>query len=248
MDAIWLAAGAFVAALVVAVIVNKAKLGDSATFIALLFTPMLVYGVASGKIAELTGPGGWGAKFREAAQAVVTPTAFTTPLNDVLQKFDIIEKGGLSELQGLGAKLQKDKPIALSFQLGQQGYDAGVAIKYIQFLLLTDRNMSVLILDANHHFVAMTEGETMLTLLQNQGQRITSALASGDKAFFTTLPGFHTNSIQATDTNATALAKMREQSARAIVVVDAQGTPTGVVKFDDIVARLLEKLATPDKG
>ena len=248
MNAIWLAAGAFAAAFLMAVIINKAKLGDSVTFIALLLTPMIVYGVASGKIQEFSAPGGWGAKFREAAQAVVTPTALTTPLNEVLQRFDVIEKGGLSELQGLGSRLQKDKPIALSFQLGQQNYDAGVAVKYIQFLLLTDRNMTVLILDASHHFVAMTEGQTMQTLLESQGQRITSALASGDKNFFLTLPGFHTNSIKATDSNATALEKMREQNARAIVVVDEQGTPTGVVKFDDIVARLLEKLATPDKG
>jgi hypothetical protein len=247
MNAIWLAAGAFAAAFVIAVIINKAKLGDSATFIALLLTPMIVYGVASGKLQEFSAPGGWGAKFREAAQAIVTPTALTTPLNDVLQKFDIIEKGGLSELQGLGARLQKDKPIALSFQLGQQRYDADVAIKYIQFLLLTDRNMTVLILDADRHFVAMTEGQTMLTLLQNQGQRITGALANNERNYFTTLPGFHTNSIKATDSNAIALEKMRQQNARAIVVVDDKATPTGVVKFDDIVARLLEKLATPDK-
>ena len=46
---------------------------------------------------------------------------------------------------------------------------------------------------------------------------------------------------------ATALEKMRQQNARAIVIVDDQGTPTGVVKRDDIVSRLLEKLATPDK-
>jgi hypothetical protein len=31
------------------------------------------------------------------------------------------------------------------------------------------------------------------------------------------------------------------------MVVDDQGLPTGVVRRDDIVSRLLEKLATPDK-
>ena len=135
----------------------------------------------------------------------------------------------------------------MSFQLGQQNYDVGIATKYIEFLLLTDREMMVLILDSNRHFVAMTEGTTMLTLLQNQGLQIRNALAGGDKNFFLALPGFHTNSIKATDSNATALEKMRQQNARAIVVVDDQGMPTGVVKRDDIVSRLLEKLATPDK-
>ncbi len=247
MQAILLAAGAFILAFVVAFAINRMKFGDSATFVALLLTPMVVYGVASGKIQEFSAPGGWGAKFRDAAQAAVTPTALTTPLNQIAQQFDIIQKAGLAELQGLGARLQKGKPIALSFQLGQQNYDVDVATKYIEFLLLTDNDMTVLIVDSGRHFVAMTEGTTMLTLLRNQGQQIRNALATADKDFFITLPGFHTNSIKATDSNATALEKMRAQNARSIVVVDDQGTPTGVVKLDDIVARLLEKLATPDK-
>src|SRR3954466_2184215 len=112
MDAFWLAVLAFFAAFIVALIINKAKIGDSATFIALLLTPMIVYGVASGKIQEFSAPGGWGAKFREAAQAAVTPTAISTPLNEVVQQFEEIKKGGLGELQGLGAKLSRDKPVA----------------------------------------------------------------------------------------------------------------------------------------
>ena len=246
MQAVLLAGGAFVLAFAVALAISRMTVGDSATFIALLLTPLLVYGVASGKIQEFSAPGGWGAKFREAAQATVTPTGLTS-LNEAIQRFDVIEKGGLAQLEGLGQRLQRDKPIALSFQLGQQNYDVDTAIKYIEFLLLADSEMTVLILDSNHHFVAMTEGTTMLTLLRNQGPQIKSALAIGNKDFFVTIPGFHTNSIKATDSNAVALEKMRQQNARFIVVVDDQGTPTGVVKRDDIVSRLLDKLATPDK-
>jgi len=248
VQAIVLAVVAFGLAFGVAYVINRNKIGDSATYIALLLTPMIVYGVASGKIQEISAPGGWGAKFREAAQATVTPTATAfTSLSEAVQRFDVIEKGGLSQLQGLGQRLQKDKPLALSFQLGQSNYDVDTAKKYVEFLLLADREMTVLIVDQNRHFVAMTEGTTMLTLLQNQGPQIKDALANGNRDFFVTLPGFHTNSIQASDSNATALEKMRAQNARSIVLVDAQGIPTGVVKRDDIVSRLLEKLATPDK-
>ena len=42
-------------------------------------------------------------------------------------------KGGLAELQGLGPRLHKDKPIALYVPLGQQKYDAVYATKYIEF-------------------------------------------------------------------------------------------------------------------
>src|SRR6266699_518406 len=101
MQAVGLAGGAFLFALAVAYAISRMKFGDSATFVALLLTPMVVYGVASGKIQEFSAPGGWGAKFRDAAQAAVTPTALTTPLNQIAQQFDIIQKGGLAELQGL---------------------------------------------------------------------------------------------------------------------------------------------------
>jgi CBS domain protein len=246
MQAVLLAGGAFALAFAVAFAINRMKVGDSATFIALLITPLLVYGVASGKIQEFSAPGGWGAKFREAAQATVAPTGLTS-LTAAVQQFEVIQKGGLAELGGLGQRLQRDKPIALSFQLGQQNYDVETAIKYVEFLLLADNEMTVLILDSGGHFVAMTEGTTMLTLLRNQGLQIRDALGNANKQYFVTLPGFHTNSIKATDSNAVALEKMRQQNARSIVVIDNDGKPTGVVKRDDIVSRLLEKLATPDK-
>ena len=248
MQAILLALGVFIIGIVLAVAIKKMNAGDSATFIALLLTPLLVYGIASGKVQEFTAPGGWGAKFREVAQEPVTPVGLLQ-LSQAIQQFDIIEKGGLDALAGLGTRLQKGKPIALTFQLGQR-YAVDAAIKYVEFLLLTDNEMSVLITDPDKRFVAMTEGTTMLTLLRapNIGQQVISSLANNNRDYFVTLPGFHANSIKATDTNTVALEQMRAQNARAIVVVDNDNRPTGVVKRDDIVARLLEKLATPEKS
>jgi CBS domain-containing protein len=248
MLAIFIACGVLVVGVALAIAINRMKLGDSATFIALLLTPLLVYGIASGKVQEFTAPGGWGAKFREAAQATVTPTALT-PLSQAVQQFDIIAKGGLAELQGLGAKLQRNKPIALTFQLGQQGYDADITSKYIEFLLLTDPQMNVLILDQERRFVAMIEATTMLTLLKvpDQGRQVMGAISGNRKDYLINLPGFHVNTVKATDSNVTALEKMRAENTQAVVVVDNDNHPTGVVKRDDIVARLLEKLATSDK-
>ena len=87
MQAVLLAGGAFVLAFAVALAISRMTVGDSATFIALLLTPLLVYGVASGKIQEFSAPGGWGAKFREAAQATVTPTGLTS-LNEAERLLD----------------------------------------------------------------------------------------------------------------------------------------------------------------
>jgi hypothetical protein len=38
-------------------------ISDSATTVTILLVPLLVYGMVSGRLTELTGPGGWGAKF-----------------------------------------------------------------------------------------------------------------------------------------------------------------------------------------
>ncbi len=248
MGAIYIALGVFVAGIALAVVLNKLKLGDSPTFITLLLIPLLVYAVAAGMLDEFTAPGGWGAKFRQAAKAEVAPVPLTK-MTEAIQRLDVVEKGGLDVLAGLSSRLEKNKPIALTFELGQRGYSADAAIKYVEVLLLTDSEMTALFLDADHHFVAMTEGTTLLTLLRAspQGQQLINAIAENNKNYILSLPGFHSNSIQATDTNVAALEKMRQQNARAIVVVDDQNRPTGVVKRDDIVARLLENLAASDK-
>ena len=45
---------------------------DSAVFVALLLTPLLLYLSLSGRLQEFSGPGGWGAKFRDIAHDSVT--------------------------------------------------------------------------------------------------------------------------------------------------------------------------------
>jgi CBS domain-containing protein len=249
MLAALLALAVFALGLGLAVAVKRLSIGDSATFIALLVTPLLVYAIASGKVQEFTAPGGWGAKFREIAQEHVKPGA-TLGIADVTQRLELIEKGGLDALPMLQASLPKDRAIALTFLLGPHGYNPDAAIKYIQALLLADSEMTVVILDPDRRFVAMTEGRTLLTLLQapDLGRRIVGALNGNDRGFLLTVPGFHTSTINATDSNTVALERMRNQNAREIAVVDGDNHPTGVVKRDDIVARLLEQLAAPDKS
>jgi hypothetical protein len=49
----------------VAFLQKAVGIGDSATIVTLLLVPLFVYGIVSGRLRELTGPGGWGAKFAE---------------------------------------------------------------------------------------------------------------------------------------------------------------------------------------
>ena len=47
----------------VAILQKGLGITDGATIVTLLLVPLLIYGIVSGRLLELTGPGGWGAKF-----------------------------------------------------------------------------------------------------------------------------------------------------------------------------------------
>ena len=63
---------------------------DSAVFVALLLTPLLLYLSLSGRVQEFSGPGGWGAKFRDIAHNSVETTK--TPVDP--EPLQAMEKEG----------------------------------------------------------------------------------------------------------------------------------------------------------
>lgn len=61
----WLAVGALLGAVIVVSVLNGLGVDESPTVVTVLLLPLLVHLVVSGRLYELTGPGGWGAKFAE---------------------------------------------------------------------------------------------------------------------------------------------------------------------------------------
>ena len=57
------AAGCLVIGICVVCLLKWLKIQEQAVIVALLLVPVLIYGVASGRLREFTGPGGWSAKF-----------------------------------------------------------------------------------------------------------------------------------------------------------------------------------------
>lgn len=214
---------------------------DSATFIALLVIPFFVYGIASGKLRELSGPGGWGAKFQEIAAERVDPTPVTACLQDI----QLVQKGGIQALREAGQHLQKGKPVALTLQLGRQDYDLGALRAYLETLRIADPETTVLFLDGGGGMVAYAEASAVLGLLgePQQGQQLLDAIKSANVPYLRQLPGFCWQSITTERSNAEALQLMRELNARTVVVVDSEKRPVGVVKRDNIIAQLLVQLA-----
>jgi predicted RNase H-like HicB family nuclease len=214
---------------------------DSAAFIALLVVALIAYGIVSGKIQEFSAPGGWVAKFQQVAAEKVKPASLT----ECIQNIQVVQKGGLQALKDAGQKLEKGKPVALTLKLGQQNYNKTALKQYIEALRRADSEMVILFLDANGRLIATAEAETLLSLIRDasQSSEIFQAIENSDAAYLRSLPGFHWETITRERSNAEALQLLREANMSTIVVVDSDKIPIGIVKRDDIIARLIVELA-----
>lgn len=100
----------------VAVLQKGVGIGDSATTVALLLVPLLVYGIVSGRLRELTGPGGWGAKFAEFETELEKTKeevrAIQIALRGILTKHEF---GPLKALDGIGKVEVKKEPNLVNY-------------------------------------------------------------------------------------------------------------------------------------
>ena len=103
---------------------------DEAIFISLLLVPIIVYALASGRLAEFSGPGGWGAKFRAEATSQVTG-------NQIIQSDDLqfLEKGDLRSLSDYVRGLNPNLAAALTLRVGHGGYQKRAIINYLKTLM-----------------------------------------------------------------------------------------------------------------
>lgn len=242
MTAIFVAIAVLAIGLALAYAIKQLDLGDSVTLIALLIVPLITYGVVSGDIREFTAPGGWGAKFREAASDTIEPVSISQSIDEA----QFIAKGSYVQLLDVGENLEPGKPVVLTLQLGRDGYYAAdVIAEYIRVLSGNDANLTVVVINSDKTYFASADGKYVLNLLQSERQRelFMAALHSNDGAGFTSLSGVADWKIAADKTNSNALKIMQEENTSKLVAVSDDGMPIGLVLRDRIVAQLLVKLS-----
>jgi hypothetical protein len=221
---------------------------DSPTIIALLIVPLLVYGVASGKILELSGPGGWGAKFNEVAEQKALITA--TPISEEMRELQPVEKESLVKLQQILPKLQKKKPVALILFFGRTDYQVlAIVQEYFNQLSRVDPQTVIVIVDnQSRKFVCMIEGEEFAELIQHDGQSFISAINSGDKTYLRRINDQRQSAVvifkalSKNSTNADALREMRNLGVKTLVVLDDYGKPESLVRRDEIMSHLFDEI------
>jgi hypothetical protein len=249
MQALFIAAAVLVVGLGLAYGIKRFSLGDSVTLIALMIIPLLAYGVVSGDISEFTGPGGWGAKFREEAKRTIDPV----PISSSIVEGEFVAKGDFVQLDNVDRNLAPGEPVAMTLQLGRGSYyQAPVIAQYIRVLSQHDPDMSVVVIDQNGKYVASAKGSIVLAQLTDsknpeQTSLLMNALHGSDPAEILKIGGFSDKSIADTASNVEALRKMQTENTSRLVAVTPMGAPEGIVLRDMIVTRLLVELAPEDK-
>jgi len=235
----------FVFAVFTTWLLRRLKITDSVVFMALLLLPLATYGIASGALQEMTLPGGWAFKFRELAKAEVEPA----PLALEIKGLDLFAKEGISGLEEYRHSLTPGKPLALTLELGRRGYYQSRAITdYIRTFLSFDPHLTVVFEDAAHGFRASSNGTSVLAALALDIERgtdnLVEAVENADLAQMKKLVALTTQSVTPATRNADALAMMLDDGVDSIVAIDDVGRPTGIVRRDDLISRLMVKLAS----
>lgn len=236
-------------AAVILLYVVKRMLGsvDGTAYIAILLVPLIAYTLASGQLAEFSGPGGWGAKFRAAA----TSSVETSEIIENAEALQAVEKGGLRELQAAVERLNPDLPNALTLRVGRSGYYAPDVIRQYLTTLMTvgPSTYVVFVADGTGQFIGSANASQVLAVF---GSETTTndfmyELEYGGETAFGEFNFLIKQSLSPDDPNAVALEKFLDTNAEALVVVSQDGRqPLGIVDRSRLMTKLMVKLAADE--
>jgi hypothetical protein len=225
---------------------DVAELDEDAVLVSLLLLPMLLYLALSGRLAEVTGPGGVSAKFREAASAPAhSALKHLSPGDPFLE----VPKMDLQMLRQRQPQLAADdRPIVFTFTLGAGGPQYGYpeVLGYTDVLAATGRFLLVALLDSDGRLLAYMSARRFQTLVRSQaGSQFVADLNAPDAhQHLLVTPGVATDTLRAGASNAEALRLMTDKDLEALVLVDDSGQLSGVVERERVVADML-LAATP---
>jgi CBS domain-containing protein len=215
-------------------------LGGDAVLVSLLLLPALLYLALSGRLTEITGPGGVGAKFREVG-AKPAPANWQKLTEEEVQ---MVTKGGLDELRRLRPTLGlDDRPIVLTFTLGAgHSYHEYMVRSYVEVLAALRRFLAVVFLDPDGRLLAYMSAIRFVALMRSQqaDSRFMRDLSDPDALqHLVTTPGVSTETLPAGSTNSDALQLMTRRGLEVLALVDDAGQFKGVVERERVISDIL---------
>jgi hypothetical protein len=227
--------------------VAKSVLGiaESATLIALILVPLIVYGVVSGHLTEFKGPGGWSATFREVASKPVELTEV------VIEETAIIEKLGAQETLKQFDEAQAGRPVLMTLTLGNPSYDANAVRAVVKSTSQYPDFKFVVFLGEQRRVVCYAPVRKLRSELESdqvRSETLIGAIRSGSVNVVHSFPGMLSDTILRTTSNAEALEKMERLGLDAILAVDDSKQLVGVAERQHIINRMVLALAKGAKA
>jgi hypothetical protein len=215
-------------------------LGGDAVLISLLLLPALLYLALSGRLTEITGPGGVGAKFREVG-AKPAPASWQKLTQEDVQ---MVAKGGLDELRRLMPTLElDDRPIILTFTIGaEHRYDLQMVRDYIEVLAALRRFLVVVFLDPEGRLLGYMPAGRFVALMRSQeaGFQLIEDLSTRNASRqLGTIPGVSTETLPVGSTNSDALQMMTRRGLDVLALVDDAGLFKGIVERERVISDIL---------
>jgi CBS domain-containing protein len=226
--------------LIIAVAKSQLGVAESATLIALILIPLIVYGVVSGRLTEFKGPGGWSATFKKVSSQAVELTGVA--IEDTV----MIEKMGPRETLLQFEQTQAGKPVIMTLTLGNQNYIANAIRSVVKdtaqypefkFVVFVEQQGKVV------SYAPVRKFRMELERDQARSERLVAAINSGMADEVRHFPEMRIETVSRTTSNADALEKMEKLKLDAILAVDENDKPIGVVERQHIVNQMVMTLA-----
>ena len=248
---------AIVAALVVTVLIvalfiagrRFAGLTDTTVYVAAIAIGLIVYCIVSGRLTEFSA-GGFGGKLNVAINTKVNilPGALKAVRGD-MPEMQPIPKGDLSRLREILPKLTESHPIVLSLKFGSPpANNATVVQNYLEALGQFRSFRLVLFNDNNNVLKAYIPASAFVRLLQNpqDAERFIQLVNDGSDQI-KSFPSVTNKTISLDATYLMALTTMEQDGLDALVVIDANGQPAGVLERKQVITKLLLTVANSSR-
>ena len=231
---------------------------DGVVFVAILLFPLIAYLVLSNKITEFSGPGGWGVKFKDETSKI---PAYLN-INIGLHHTQFLPKGSPRTLKQNLENIRNENALALVIPIEQNyHYDKKAMSLYICGFLSKNRDAVAIFVDKRERFIAsiaMDQLHATFCDLPDKAKQFSGVASnsefieelnrftqlsdeSEDIVFKTISP--ITSSLDDQTTTGDALRTFSKTQVHALVVVDKNKKPVGLLLRDALITELLANLS-----
>jgi CBS domain-containing protein len=216
--------------------------------VSILFVPVLVYLILSGKLSEIRA-GGLSATFIQVTRKPLLDKDDKNAEQVDVEQIAIVMKGRPADLQQMLQNVGNSMYPVLTVTLGKAGYDTRELLNYLKALSQHRNFKFLVILREDEEVFAYISGWRVMQILeidqieQSQDSFVMAINQGRTKKLMSY--GLIKKTVGTKDTNIDALKMMTEMKMDALIVTDDDGKLKGVVEREQVLSKLMLAMAEP---